>query len=180
MRNGVTLVAVPARQDHNAGVNACSDGYVVSEPENNPGLVEDCKSLIRAKDELRGDVALNWGPGLPIEEWTGVTVESIDGPSQTPVRRVTKLIIRWPELPLDHFRKLRGRIPSELGGLDELRILDLRHNRLGGTIPAALADLENLRGLHLGGNWLEGCIPAELQKSFGTTLSNGVGLPYCE
>ena len=180
VRNGATLVAVPARPNHNAGVNACSAGFVVSEPENNPGLVEDCESLIRAKDELRGDVALNWGPGVPIEEWTGVTVESIDGPSQTPVRRVTKLIIRWPELPLDHFRKLRGRIPRELGGLDELRILDLRHNRLGERIPAALGGLEKLLSLRLEGNYFTGCIPAELEKSFGANLSNGVGLPYCE
>ena len=180
VRNGATLVAVPSRPNHNAGVNACSDGYVVSEPENNPGLVEDCESLIRSKDELRGDVALNWGPGLPIEEWTGVTVESIDGPSQSPVRRVTKLIIRWPELPLDHFRKLRGRIPRELGGLDELRILDLRHNRLGERIPAALGGLEELLSLRLEGNYFTGCIPAELEKSFGANLSNGVGLPYCK
>ncbi len=180
VRNGATLVAVPSRPNHNAGVNACSDGYVVSEPENNPGLVEDCESLIRSKDELRGDVALNWGPGVPIEEWTGVTVESIDGPSQSPVRRVTKLIIRWPELPLDHFRKLRGRIPRELGGLDELRILDLRHNRLGERIPAALGGLEELLSLRLEGNYFTGCIPAELEKSFGANLSNGVGLPYCK
>ena len=184
VRKGVTLVAVPAKRDHDAGVNACSAGYVVSEPKNNPGLVDDCKTLLRAKDELGGGVALNWGPGVPIEEWTGITVESIDGPSQTPVRRVTRLIIRWPSWPnplrQDYFLRLKGSIPRELAGLGELIVLDLRRNRLGGRIPDTLAGLENLRGLHLGGNYFEGCIPAELQKTFGTTLSNGVGLPYCE
>ena len=180
VRNGATLVAVPANPDPDTEVNACTAGFVVSEPDKNPGLVADCKTLIRAQDELTGGVALNWGNGLPIEEWTGITVESIDGPSQTPVRRVTKLVIRWPEFALDDFRKLTGRIPSELGGLDELRILDLRNNRLSGAIPAVLAELENLRGLHLKGNGLEGCIPAGLQESFGTTLSKNVGLPYCE
>lgn len=180
VKNGVTLVAVPARQDSNAGMNSCSAGYVVSEPENNPGLVEDCKTLIRAKDELRGGVDLNWGPGVPIEEWTGITLEPAEGPPQSPARRVTKLVIRWPQLPLDDFRKLRGSMPGELSGLDELRILDLRHNRLRGEIPAALASLENLLSLRLEGNSLIGCIPAELEKTFGSTLSNGVGLPYCE
>ena len=179
VRNGVTLVAEPGRRDFRAGIASCSAGTVIADPENNPGLVEDCKSLIRSRDELAGDVALNWGPGLPIEEWTGITVESIQGPTQTPTRRVTKLIIRWPSRPPGDSRKLTGRIPRELGGLEELQILDLRNNRLSGTIPSALADLQNLRGLALTGNWLEGCIPEELKRSFGTTLSKNTGLPYC-
>ena len=79
---------------------------------------------------------------------------------------------------MDHFRKLRGRIPRELGGLDELRILDLRHNRLGERIPAALGGLEELLSLRLEGNYFTGiCIPAELEKSFGANVrGNGVGL----
>ncbi len=185
VRKGVTLVAESGWQDHNASIIACSAGYVVSEPENNPGLVEDCKTLIRSRGELGGGVALNWGPGVPIEEWTGITVEpvAVEGSSQSPARRVTRLIIGWPRWPSppqqDYFLRLKGSIPKALAGLDELQILDLRRNQLGGRIPAALSGLENLRSLRLAGNSFTGCIPAELQ-TFGTTLSNGVGLPYCE
>ncbi len=184
VRKGVTLVAESGWRDHNASIIACSAGYVVSEPENNPGLVEDCKTLIRSRGELGGGVALNWGPGVPIEEWTGITVEPVEDSSQYPAHRVTRLIIGWPRWPSpphqDYFLRLKGSIPRALAGLDELQILDLRRNRLSGRIPAALSSLENLHSLRLEGNSFGGCIPAELEKSFGSTLSNGVGLPYCE
>ena len=56
---------------------------------------------------------------------------------------------------------LTGEIPAELGGLTELRTLDLSLNDLTGTIPRELGDLTNLRNeLILSFNLLTGEIPA--------------------
>ena len=58
---------------------------------------------------------------------------------------------------------LRGTLPSELGDLRSLRILDLFDNEgLAGPIPSELANLEQLEVLGLGGNSLAGEIPLEL------------------
>ena len=185
VRKGVTLVADNSgRRGSNAGFNSCSAGIAIADPEDNPGLVEDCEILIRLRDELSGGVALNWGFGTPIEEWTGITVEPVEESSQTPQRRVTRLVISWSKWSSsqseDFILRLTGQLPPELGSLDALQVLDLRRNRLSGHIPAELAGLENLRGLRLGGNSFGGCIPAELRESLGVTLSNDVGLPYCD
>ena len=82
-------------------------------------------------------------------EWRGVTVDqsSNSGP------RVTGLLME------DY--GLTGPIPPELGRLENLRVLNLRNNRLEGSIPAELENLRNLALLDLRGNPLTGCIPGE-------------------
>ncbi|KAJ9559165.1 LOW QUALITY PROTEIN: hypothetical protein OSB04_013779 [Centaurea solstitialis] len=56
---------------------------------------------------------------------------------------------------------LRGQLDS-LSSLDQLRILDLRHNRLNGTL-LPLANCTNLKLLYLAGNDLSGEIPTEFR-----------------
>jgi Leucine-rich repeat (LRR) protein len=58
--------------------------------------------------------------------------------------------------------RLSGSIPSVLGNLTNLKILNLRVNSLSGSIPAELGSLNNLIYLDLGSNQLGGNIPAEL------------------
>ena len=58
--------------------------------------------------------------------------------------------------------KLTGKIPAELGNLDNLLWLNLYSNDLTGEIPAELGNLENLLYLNLTYNQLTGEIPAEL------------------
>ncbi len=88
----------------------------------------------------------NWLSGQPLREWTGVETDSVG--------RVVAL--RLPR------NDLAGRIPPQLGYLDQLRELDLSGNRLEGPIPPQLGDLSSLTLLYLGQNELEGPIPPQL------------------
>ena len=58
--------------------------------------------------------------------------------------------------------QLTGSIPSELGNLTDLTILDLYGNQLSGPIPSELGSLTDLIYLYLGSNQLSGQIPVEL------------------
>ena len=55
-----------------------------------------------------------------------------------------------------------GSIPSALGELDNLKVLDLRNNVLTGPIPATLGQLSSLEVLDLSDNELTGPIPRDL------------------
>ncbi|CAI9113974.1 OLC1v1037434C1 [Oldenlandia corymbosa var. corymbosa] len=54
---------------------------------------------------------------------------------------------------------LIGPIPTELGNLTRLKVLDLHKNDLNGSIPVSLGRLTGLRSLDLSGNRLTGPIP---------------------
>ena len=51
---------------------------------------------------------------------------------------------------------MTGEIPSELGGLSNLEVLDLDNNQLTGEIPPELGGLSNLTGLWLGREPVDG------------------------
>ena len=124
----------------------CQDSNVVPNAFTNPQLVSDCETLLALKDTLRGTGTLNWSASVPIRSWTGVRVGG------SPLR-VSEFRIQG---------NMTGRIPSELGNLNGLTLLDLSNNQLTGTIPRALGNLPNLRFLYLQSNRLTGDIPAEL------------------
>ncbi len=135
----------PSRQQE-----ACSQGKVVPDTKEHPGLVQDCKSLLRLGHGFASYGKVFWGRERSImAEWRGVNVDqsSNSGP------RVTGLLME------DY--GLTGPIPPELGRLENLRVLNLRNNRLEGSIPAELENLRNLALLDLRGNPLTGCIPGE-------------------
>ena len=126
---------------------ACGEGVVVPAPESNPGLVEDCETLLGIRDALAGGAVLNWSSHRAMEEWHGVVVEG----SPPRVREITL-----------RREGLRGRIPSELGRLTGLRVLDMSRNLLIGDIPSEVGELKNLESLDLTRNYLSGEIPPEL------------------
>ena len=92
---------------------------------------------------LRSD---SWDTDTPIDGWYGVVTDSGD---------------RVVELDLSANR-LSGSIPSELGELTELEILNLSDNGLSGPVPPELGKLTKLGALNLRSNQLSGEIPPEL------------------
>ena len=129
-------------------LGSCANGTVVENPQENPGLVDDCEVLSQGRDILAGRATLNWSTDLPINRWQGITVEG------SPPRVV--------ELRLD-LASLSGRIPPKFGELSALKVLSFRINDLSGSIPPELGGLTELRYLDLHGNsQMEGIIPPEL------------------
>ena len=133
-----------------ADIEACSNGIAVPDPEANPGLVEDCRTLLGIREALGGSVLPFWSTETPIMEWGGIWVNG-----ETP--RVHHIGISYAFTP-----SLYGRIPPELSKLTELRSLNLSHNELSGHIPPELGRLTNLEALDLSDNLLTGGIPTEL------------------
>ena len=214
------LLAGPLWMTSAAAQGPCAD------IQDNPGLMSDCEALLAIRDALGGNLArIAWATSIPITHWAGVTVDDTLG-------RVTKIRISptlWyfhdlildghlpPEigdLPyLTHLNMaehyaLKGPLPSELGNLTNLEVLDLRGDpswlepdSISGEIPPELGNLTNLRILRLNHNNFSGEIPTELadlpaleelrlgNNNFIGCLSeellavlddaNKVSLPYC-
>ena len=159
-----------------ADVEACSMGRVVPEPVSNPGLVEDCRTLLGIRDTLAGTGMLGWSSDAPIWEWSGVEIGG-EPPRVREIRTpypIDDAFRPYGQIPAEianlvELTKLtvvdspiHGPIPAELGELSRLEWLQLYGNRLSGPIPPELGNLENLLVLGLGRNRLDGAIPAEL------------------
>jgi len=89
----------------------------------------------------------NWlVPGQPISNWYGVSTNA-GGCVDT--------------LHLGS-NNLTGGLPSELGNLSQLKLLNLSVNNLSGGIPSSLGQLSQLELLNLSLNRLRGSLPSEL------------------
>ena len=151
---------------------SCSAGVVVPEPDANPGLVEDCETLLRTIGTLIELEPLHeWNSHIPIAQWPYVDVRG--SPPRVRGLSITYRGLRGvipPELGklpmlsvlnLDN-NNLNGPIPPELVKRTTLTWLSLENNDLSGPIPPGLGNLNMLDGLGLGGNDLSGPIPPEL------------------
>ena len=140
-------------------------------PWTKPALFEVGARLMRVRDVLAGDAALNWSYATPVASWEGVHVGPGGGVAPWLDLRDRNLSGRIPpelgelghlEMLLLDGNRLTGAIPPELGRLTRLSLLSLGGNRLTGPIPPEIGDLPNLRQLWLSGNRLTGSIPPEL------------------
>ena len=104
------------------------------------------EALFRSCGGAGWQMKCDWMTDADLGEWLGVTVDA-EG-------RVIKLELGW--------NNLAGPLPSELGQLSALQVLNLHDNKLTGQIPAELGQLEALVELDLSWNQLSGPIPAEL------------------
>lgn len=138
----------------------------------------DCEALVSFYDEAGG---VNWNNrtgwlvnNMPCS-WYGIKciedrVTEIDlprnglsGPIPTALGQLTSLrILNLTRTYTPGNDSLSGEIPSELSQLSNLVELALDYNQLTGRIPTELATLSNLEVLSLFGNQLSGEIPPEL------------------
>ena len=113
----------------------------------------------------------NWLTSSLLDDWHGVTVSNnqveglvlhnngLTGQIPTELGQLTNLVL------LDFSsNQLSGAIPTELGQLTSLADLDFRKNQLSGMIPTELGQLTNLVLLDFSSNQLSGMIPTELES----------------
>jgi len=87
----------------------------------------------------------SWDLNQPVSKWHGITIKDNN------VISISML-----------FNNIEGELPSSLGQLKHLEILELSFNKLYGPIPAQIGDLQNLKLLAFNGNGLNGTLPSSL------------------
>ena len=172
---GLTIWPAPIRSP--ADVEACSKDIIVPNPEQNPGLVEDCRTLLVMRDKLVGSGSgmIPWSSDTPITEWGWIEV------SGEPHRVRALYIFDYPsagklygQIPPEIGNlvglqnliigdtHINGRIPREIGRLADLESLEIESTHMGGSIPSEIGNLTNLRRLVLKDLQFSGSIPAEI------------------
>ena len=108
-------------------------------------------ALYNATDGPNWTYTDNWNTNNPVNTWTGVTVENINGQDH-----VTQIELKR--------KNLTGTIPAEIGNFPYLTKLNIGNNHLSGTIPTEIGNLTNLTYLRLSFNNLSGAIPTEISN----------------
>ena len=66
--SGELQTIAPRRLGGQVDVAGCAAGIAVPEPTDNPGLVQDCETLLGSRDALAYE-RLNWNPSRSLREW---------------------------------------------------------------------------------------------------------------
>ena len=82
---------------------------------------------------------------------------TLTGNIPSEIGQLSRLVV----LELDD-SSLRGDLPVQLASLTALRILDLAHTDVAGTLPTQLAQLTRLTRLHLSETRVSGFLPSQL------------------
>jgi len=109
---------------------------------------------------------ISWDLNQPVNDWQGVTIKddkvisisllfnNMEGKLPSSLGQ-----LKYLEVLELSFNKLDGSIPSELGKLNKLKVLAFNGNNLTGEIPSSIGSLSSLNQLHLSSNQLSGKIP---------------------
>ncbi len=84
-----------------------------------------------------------WLTATPVEQWHGITVQN---------GRVTEIRL--------YDNNLAGALPTSIGTLTGLRLIDMGVNQLSGELPESMGDMAALESLNLIVNQLTGSLPA--------------------
>lgn len=112
-----------------------------------------------SNNKLSGPIPENVGISLPNLVFLSLSGNEITGEIPTSVGNMESLGV----IDLSS-NKLSGNIPASIGNCSYLKVLDLSNNNLSGNIPADLGQLSRLQTLHLSGNKLSGEIPSALHN----------------
>lgn len=149
---------------------ACTAGYVVAAPVRNPGLVEDCETLIGLRNALFGaslvtrEYSLLGPTPTPRPEPTPTPTGALGSESQldaNPDRgwsTARYVVSNWgPGTPIDQWIGV-----TVSGSPRRVTAVQLSYHGFSGSLPAVLGQLAALTHLDLSGHQLTGPIPAEL------------------
>lgn len=89
----------------------------------------------------------SWDITTPVENWNGVII--IDD------KVVALKLIN---------NNLKGELPSSIGNLKHLKVLNLHNNSISGKIPTSVGNLDKLIQLNLSMNTFQGNVPEELSE----------------
>ncbi|RDX83880.1 putative LRR receptor-like serine/threonine-protein kinase, partial [Mucuna pruriens] len=122
------------------------------------GLSRDGVLLLSFKyavlnDPLYALANWNYSDDTPCS-WNGVSCSTVPGNGTE--FRVTSL-----SLPNS---QLLGSVPSDLGSIEHLQLLDLSNNSLNGSLPSSLSQASQLRFLNLSNNLITGEVPESITQ----------------
>ncbi|KAH7546040.1 hypothetical protein FEM48_Zijuj01G0158500 [Ziziphus jujuba var. spinosa] len=204
--NGRTLTVVLQPKKGAHGIISAIEVFEVVIPESKT-LAEEVRALQTLKKALGLPLRLGWNgdPCVPQQHpWSGADCQ-FDRTSMVLTTKVSKVfwLVTYPDcviyracqflsLHLDcnlSGNTIHGAIPSSLGTITSLEVLDLSYNSFNGSIPDSLGQLKSLQTLNLNGNFLVGKVPVALggrllhRASFNFTDNAGLcgipGLPSC-
>ncbi|KAF3628057.1 putative 3-oxoacyl-[acyl-carrier-protein] reductase 3, chloroplastic-like [Capsicum annuum] len=107
----------------------------------------------------------------PSDEIYGYYEKSIAFVTKGMEHEVLRILFLYTTIDFPN-NKFEGHIPSIIGDLIALSILNLSHNGLQGPIPQSLGSLSSVESLDLSGNHLVGEIPAQFASLTFLEVSN--------